>query len=113
MHTWSIGKLAQAAGVATSTVRFYERRGLLHADARTNGNYRSYSASSLERLQFIRAAKATGFSLKDIDEMLELTASDEPPCREVAELIDHRLAEIRQRMRELQRVEKELAKALK
>jgi len=105
--------LAQAAGVATSTVRFYERRGLVKPDLRTGGNYRGYTSSSVERLKFIRAAQGSGFSLKDIAEMLQLTSSEEPPCREVAELIEHRLKEIRQRMSELKRVEKELATALK
>ena len=76
---WSIGQLARAAEVAVSTVRFYERRGLVRPDARTRSNYRSYTPQSLERLRFIRAAQATGFSLKDVREMLGLTHSSMPP----------------------------------
>ncbi len=82
----TIGELARAAGVPTSTVRFYERRGLLKPDARTQANYRTYTSRAAERLKFIRAAQATGFSLKDVREMLALTYSDEPPCDEVAAL---------------------------
>jgi DNA-binding transcriptional MerR regulator len=107
----TIGELAKAAGVATSTVRFYERLGLLKPDARTQSNYRTYSARTAERLKFIRAAQATGFSLKDIREMLTLTYSDDPPCAEVVGLIDRRLDDVRQRLRELKRVERALTAA--
>jgi MerR family mercuric resistance operon transcriptional regulator len=107
----TIGQLAAAAGVPASTVRFYEREKLLAPDARTGGNYRVYAPASLERLRFIRAAQASGFNLSDIREMLTLTHSDEPPCKEITTLIEHRLADVRARMRDLQRVEKMLADA--
>src|SRR5688572_11863076 len=99
MTPYTIGELARAAGVATSTIRYYERLGLLKPDARTRSNYRTYSAKTADRLQFIRSAQASGFSLSDIREMLTLTHSDDPPCAEVAALIDHRLGDVRQRLR--------------
>jgi len=108
----TIGQLAAAAGVPTSTVRFYEREKLLTPDARTGGNYRAYSNASLERLKFIRAAQASGFNLSDIREMLALTHSDDEPCKEIATLIENRLADVRKRMSELHQVEKTLASAL-
>jgi DNA-binding transcriptional MerR regulator len=110
-RTMTIGAMGKAAGVPTSTVRFYERRGLLKPDARTGSNYRVYSAHTAERLKFIRAAQATGFSLKDIREMLALTHSDDPACAEVTALIDRRLSDVRQRLRELKRVESALTRA--
>jgi MerR family mercuric resistance operon transcriptional regulator len=113
VNSMSIGELAKAAAVPTSTVRFYERRGLLKADGRTQSNYRSYSIQAVERLQFIRAAQATGFNLKDIREMLSLTYSDEAPCAEVAALIQHRLEDVKQRLCELRRVSRALSVALK
>jgi MerR family mercuric resistance operon transcriptional regulator len=109
----TIGELARVAGVPTSTIRFYERRGLLKPDARTRANYRTYSASSAERLNFIRAAQTSGFSLKDICEMLALTYSNEPPCEEVTALIQRRLEDIKKRLRELTRIERALSIALK
>src|SRR5476651_934041 len=105
----TIGQLATAANVPASTIRFYERRGLVKPDARTTSNYRSYFPLTVERLKFIRAAQATGFSLKDVREMLSLTYSDDPPCDEVTALIERRLDEVRQRLRELRRVERALA----
>src|SRR5438309_8216843 len=92
---YTIGQLARTANVPTSTVRFYERRGLLKPDARTRANYRTYSERAAKRLGFIRAAQASGFSLKDIREMLALTHSDDPPCAEVAALMERRLDDIR------------------
>jgi MerR family mercuric resistance operon transcriptional regulator len=108
----TIGQLAKEAGVPTSTVRFYERRGLLEPDARTRSNYRAYTAGSADRLKFIRAAQATGFSLKDIRGLLSLTHSDDPPCDDVVALTGKRLAEVRARIRELRHVEKVLARSL-
>ena len=112
MASYTIGRLAKTVGVPTSTLRFYERTGLLRPDARTGGNYREYSQQSVERLRFIRSAQATGFSLADVRELLSLTHSDEPPCEEVLALTRQRLAEVRQRLKELRHVEKVLARAM-
>jgi DNA-binding transcriptional MerR regulator len=113
MTSYTIGQLARAAGVPTSTVRYYERAGLLRPDARSGGgNYRQYGEPALGRLRFIRSAQATGFSLGDIRELLTLTHSDEPPCDEIVSLTRQRLAEVRQRIRELRQVERVMAKAL-
>src|SRR5262249_52856917 len=112
-HSLTIGRLARATSVPISTVRFYERRGLLKPDARTESNYRTYSARTAERLKFIRAAQATGFSLKDIREMLALPYSDDPPCDEVFALIERRLVDVKQRLRELKRIDRTLTVALK
>ena len=110
-HT--IGQLAKLAGVPTSTVRYYERRGLMRPAARGRGDYRRYDAAALERLRFIRSAQATGFTLKDVTELLALTASDELPCDDVTATTRKRLAEVRQRIRELRRFEAVLTRALK
>src|SRR4051794_37791872 len=114
MQTYSIGQLARAAGVPTSTVRFYERAGLLKPEARSGSNYRVYSQRSLERLQFIRSAQAVGLSLDDVDKMLAAVAdAATEPCREVVSLAERRLAEVRGKLKHLKTVEKTLAKAVK
>jgi MerR family transcriptional regulator, copper efflux regulator len=61
----TIGEVARRAGVATSTVRFYERRGLLTADARRSGQ-RRYRVETLRRLVFIGMLQDAGLSLDDI-----------------------------------------------
>src|SRR3954471_19542657 len=108
----SIGQLARAAGVATSTVRFYERRGLLKPDFRSDGNYRQYSPAALERLRFIRACQAAGFTLKDVQALLELAYSAGAPCDDVLTLARNRLADVRQKIKDLRRVERSLARSL-
>src|SRR5436853_7422591 len=112
MPTFTIGQLARAANVPTSTLRFYERTKLLSPTARSDGNYRQYDSAALERLRFIRAAQATGFSIEDIRELLSLSYSDAPPCDDVLSLMNNRLGEVRERLKKLRHVERVLSKAL-
>jgi DNA-binding transcriptional MerR regulator len=65
----TIGRLAARAGVATSAVRYYERRGLLAPDARVSGQ-RRYGVDALRRLVFIGMLQDAGLSLDDIDGVL-------------------------------------------
>ena len=102
--TYTIGKLAKEAGVPISTVRYYERADLLQPDGRSEGNYRLYGPDALGRLQFIRAAKAVGFTLEDITELLQVQDGVKAPCDEVEELISHRLEELESRLSDLRKV---------
>ena len=106
----TIGQLAGSAGIPTSTIRFYERAGLLSPEQRTAGNYRAYSQRSVERVSFIRAAQAVGLRVKDIAQLLNLDAIDS--CADVQELLQRRLEDIRQRMKQLRHIERTLAAAL-
>jgi DNA-binding transcriptional MerR regulator len=65
----TIGEVASRAGVATSTIRYYERRGLLPADERRSGQ-RRYRPESLRRLVFIGMLQDAGLSLEEIDGVL-------------------------------------------
>jgi DNA-binding transcriptional MerR regulator len=71
-----IGDLARRAGVGVETVRFYEREGLLQEPPRRGSGYREYPPESVVRLRFIRHAKALGFSLPEIQELLSLRYSE-------------------------------------
>jgi MerR family copper efflux transcriptional regulator len=77
----TISRLAREAGVKVSTVRFYERRGLLDA-SRTRKGYRAYDDAALRRLRFIRRAADLGFSLDEIETVL--SASEDGFIREPA-----------------------------
>ena len=68
----TIGRLARHAGVGIDTIRFYERRGLLPEPARTPAGYRLYPRQAAARLRFIRRAKGLGFTLDEIESLLEL-----------------------------------------
>ncbi len=72
----TIGDVARRAGVTTSTVRFYERRGLLVADARRSGQ-RRYRAQTLRRLVFIGMLQDAGLSLDEIAGVLTAASVSE------------------------------------
>jgi DNA-binding transcriptional MerR regulator len=63
-----ISELARAAGVGISTVRFYERRGLVTPTTRTNGDYRHHDHEALRRLKFVRRAQRLGFTLSEVEQ---------------------------------------------
>ncbi len=103
----TIGELAKTAGVPASTIRYYERERLLRPSGRSASNYRLYSDEDLDRLLFIRAAQATGFTLEDVAKLLRPA-----PCGKVQGLIEERLTQVAERMKELRHVERVLRRSL-
>lgn len=110
---YTVGALSRMAELPPSTIRYYDRRGLLKPRARTEGNYRIYDGDALERLRFIRAAVSNGFTLEDIETLLTFRDGDSPACREVQDLIADRLDELRSREGELARVQTALKSMLR
>lgn len=109
----TIGKVAEAVGVAASTLRYYEREGLIQPRRRSDAGYRLYDTDAVQRLQFVRAAQAVGFTLNDIRVLLDLDAGDARTCQEeVQPLIERRMAEIDMKMKDLKRVRAALGRAL-
>jgi DNA-binding transcriptional MerR regulator len=107
--TMTIGALARAAGVNVETVRYYERRGLLVAPARSGSGYRQYDEAALWRLQFVARAKALGFTLSEIAELLTTDASrgaDDVLCAARAKLasVDAHIEQLRTKRDRLQRL---------
>ncbi len=108
---YTISQLASAAGLPTSTLRYYERVGLVQPTTRAENNYRLYTEDTLQRLRFIRAAQATGFTLDDVHTLLALHEGDMALCRDVQPLITKRLGDVSQRikaMRHIQRILKSM-----
>jgi MerR family mercuric resistance operon transcriptional regulator len=104
VERYTIGALARAAEVPTTTIRYYERAGLLPPEGRSGGNYRAYTERSLERLLFIRAAQANGFTLDDVKRLLQFQDGELDPCKEVQSLIEARLLDLEQRLKQLRTV---------
>lgn len=100
--TFTIGELAHAAGVGVETVRFYERQRLLPRPAKPAKGYRRYSRDVLQRIEFIRRAKAVGFALDEIRELLDLRAQPGAPCKTVRERALAKRAAIDAKIRELE-----------
>ncbi|MCA9212183.1 MAG: heavy metal-responsive transcriptional regulator [Planctomycetales bacterium] len=109
---YTISQLANAADIPTTTVRYYERIGLVEPENRSQGNYRLYSGESLNKLKFIRAAQAIGFTLEDVKALLSDDEGGIPTCGNVQSVIEERLADIEQRLKDLRHVRKVLKKAL-
>lgn len=107
MQSFSIGKLAKAARVSIDTIRFYERSGLLPQPARRPSGFREYSQMDLEQLRFIRTARALGFSLQDIAELLAL--DDVAEVSNVRRVVEEKLAVIDRRIQLLERWRNSLA----
>ncbi|MBI4556732.1 MAG: MerR family DNA-binding protein [Candidatus Hydrogenedentes bacterium] len=108
----TIGRLARACKLPISTLRYYERVGLLPATLRSDGNYRLYGRDAVARVQFIRAAQSVGFTLDDVKQLLDYRDGRTAPCREVQRLIERRLSDLCDRLRQLKRLQKELEAAL-
>ncbi|HEY3659423.1 MAG TPA: MerR family transcriptional regulator [Steroidobacteraceae bacterium] len=107
MDALGIGQLAKRGGVGIDTVRYYERNGLLAPHARLASGYRRYGELELARLRFIRRAQALGFTLKEIKELLALSAQ-----RDVARVkrsAQAKLLDVKTRIAHLERVRDGLA----
>ena len=104
--TLTIGVLADAAGVNVETIRFYQRKGLMREPDRPLGGIRRYSDADLARVRFIKSAQRLGFSLDEIADLLQL--EDGSHCTEAREQAEHKLADVRARLADLQRIEEAL-----
>ena len=103
-----ISELADAVGMPTDTVRFYEKQGLLPAPARTDNNYRRYGAESMQRLRFIGNCRALDMSLDEIRLLLRFIDDPRQDGRAVDALVDEHLRHVRERMKELKALERQL-----
>lgn len=97
-----IGALADTTGVPAKTLRYWESEGLLREPARTAGGYRYYPPDAADRVAFIRHAQAAGLTLPQIRAVLAVRDDGHPPCHHAADLVDERLGDVEQRLRELQ-----------
>jgi DNA-binding transcriptional MerR regulator len=105
-----ISQLARSAGVPTSTVRYYERTGLMNAPARTASGYRDYADDAAARLRFITRARRMGLSCEQITELIPLWAGTNCGAahERVGRLVDQKQAEIAERIVELQQLSDQL-----
>ena len=99
---YRIGELAQRFKIKTDTLRFYDKQGLLAPSSRSEAGYRMYTEGDAQRLRFILRAKAIGFSLTDIAELLciELDKANRA-CADVKEVVAIKLADIEVKIAEL------------
>ena len=106
----SIGALASAAAVNVETIRFYQRRGLLSEPSVPTGRVRQYGPTDVDRVRFIKAAQRLGFSLAEVAALLAL--DDGTHCAAARQLAEHKLREVREKLRDLRRMESALKSAV-
>ena len=104
-----IGKLAEAAAVNFETVRYYERIGLMPRPIRTKGGHRHYGHEHLRQLTFIRRARELGFHIEEIRSLLALNQSRSGSCADVKAIAASHLADVREKIRSLTKLERTLA----
>jgi len=106
----NIGEAANAAGVTAKMIRHYESLGLIPEAARTDAGYRQYTAREVSVLKFVRQARAMGFSMKQIAQLLSLWADTDRESREVKALASEHMAELDRRMHEMAQMRSALEK---
>ena len=104
MERFTAGAVAKLAEVNVETLRFYERRGLLPKPNRTSANYRVYSDDDVRRVRFVKQAQHLGFSLNEIDELLNLRAQPGASSGDVCERAKSKIRDIEQKIASLQRM---------
>lgn len=99
---YRIGELAALCEIKADTLRFYEKHGLLAPSSRSDSGYRLYSEQDKARLRFIIRAKAVGFTLNEITDLLsiELDKSNRA-CADVKGMVDIKLEHVQLKIQEL------------
>ena len=106
---YRIGELAKMAEVTPDTIRYYEKQQMMEHEVRTEGGFRLYTESDLQRLKFIRHARQLGFSLESIRELLSIRIDPEHhTCQESKGIVQERMQEVEARIAELQSMQRSL-----
>src|SRR5258708_5514786 len=108
-----IGIVAKKIGLSVDAIRFYERNSLLPRPPRTQGGFRQYGETDVETLAFIRRVQGLGFKLSEIRNLLELRRNRLQPCAPVRRRLQEKLASVRQKLTDLQKLRHELRMALR
>ena len=98
-----ISELSVQTGLSVHTLRYYEKHGLVNASNRSEAGYRFYNDSDLRRVQFVKTARNTGFSLADIGQLLSIRVDKRShSCQDVTDITQKKLLEVNAKLTELQ-----------
>jgi len=103
-----IGELARRTGCEVVTIRYYEKERLLPEPARSEGNYRLYGETHVERLQFIRHCRSLDMSLSEIRALLELRENPTQDCGQVNAMLDAHIRQTEEQIAALQQLKQHL-----
>ena len=103
-------QLALQSGINVESIRFYEKERLLPRPPRTAAGYRIFSPDDVRRVRFIKRAQELGFSLRQIRELLALRGESGAGCGEVRQQVQEKIGDIDQKIADLRRMRKTLAR---
>ncbi len=109
MREFTIGELSRLTQVKIETIRYYEKIGIMPNPPRSSGGYRMYSTPHLERLSFVRRSRELGFSQPEVRKLLTLVDEHKYTCAEVREMTATHLSTVRNKIKDLRKLEKALA----
>ena len=105
---FTVGQLAKACDVRTDTVRYYERIGMIGEATRTEAGDRKFGETAAEQIRFIKNAKALGFSLEEIKQLLELANRGASDCAEIREFAEAKIKTLEKKIRQMHIIKREL-----
>ncbi len=103
-----IGELSRQTGVGVETIRYFEKIGMMPDPERSEGGNRRYSTDHLQRLFFINRCRQIGFNQTEIKALLSMVDAKGVTCAEVYNITTEHIADIRQKIRDLSKMEKVL-----
>jgi MerR family mercuric resistance operon transcriptional regulator len=106
------GQVAREAGVKVETLRYYERRGLLAEPPRLESGYRTYDHDAVRIVRFVKRAQGLGFSLDDVEALLELDGGGPESCEAAQLVAEQRIAELDRRINDLRAMRDSLQQLL-
>ncbi len=103
-----IGELSANCGCPVETIRYFEKIGLLPQPTRGANGYRSYDDSQQKWLHFILRSRALGFTQKEVRRLSDIAHQSQPVCADVHDLLIEHIVDVRQKLRELTRMQEAL-----
>ncbi|MBL1274610.1 MAG: MerR family transcriptional regulator [Ectothiorhodospiraceae bacterium] len=109
---FTVSELAGRAEVTPDTVRHYVQIGMLNPERNPHNGYKLFTGTDVTKLRFIRQAQSLGFSLAEIGEILNHSKSGSSPCPQVREMMQRRVVENKQKLDNLNHLQKRMEDAL-
>ncbi len=110
---YTVKQAAEQIGISSESIRYYTREGFVEPRRDSNNGYRYYSNEDIRLIAFIRKAKTYGLTIHEIRDILDKSNVGESPCELVKEMVKNRCKEVREKIIDLQSLEKRIQKALK
>ena len=101
----NIGDVSQRLGMPASTIRYYEKEGLIERQSRVSGR-RKFNDQALVGLQFVRLAQAAGFTIAETKSLLESHRHDPSPAGLWRPFVEQKQASIKQQIKDLQQMDR-------